>query len=95
MLPGTYAFVGTGYVGKAVLEGGGVLGVETWQVKTQTGTRLCPLNYIPLSSTLQLGLGIGATLLALGFVGQIAKQAIEDMDPDSKKPDESQDDNQI
>jgi uncharacterized membrane protein YdjX (TVP38/TMEM64 family) len=34
MLPGTWAYVGTGHVGKAVLlEGGGSLNVELWQVR--------------------------------------------------------------
>lgn len=34
MLPGTYAFVGTGHVGKAVfLEGTGSLNMEVWQVQ--------------------------------------------------------------
>ena len=39
---------------------------------------------ILLSSLLQVGIGIGATLLALGFVGQLAKKALEDVD---KTPD--------
>jgi uncharacterized membrane protein YdjX (TVP38/TMEM64 family) len=32
MLPGTYAFVGTGHVGKAVLEGGNLLSMDSYQV---------------------------------------------------------------
>ena len=30
----------------------------------------------------QVGLGIGATLLALGFVGQLAKNAVENVESD-------------
>ena len=35
---------------------------------------------------LQVGAGIGATLLALGFVGQLAKKAIEEVDAESDGP---------
>ena len=39
MLPGTYAFVGTGHVGKAVfLEGSGSLNMELWQVGLAGGS---------------------------------------------------------
>lgn len=63
-LPGTYAYVSAGHVGKAVLDGGeGSFSVETWQV----------------------ALGLGVTVLALGFVGQLAKQAIKEMDQDEQK----------
>lgn len=31
-------------------------------------------------SAMQVGLGLGATLLALAFVGRIAKKAIDDME---------------
>ena len=43
MLPGTYAFVGTGQVGKAVfLEGSGSLNMELWQVGLAGGS--CTLS---------------------------------------------------
>jgi len=59
MLPGTYAYVSAGHVGKAVLtEGEGSLSPELWQV----------------------GLGLGVTVLALGFVGKLAKQALEEVE---------------
>eukprot|EP00882_Tetradesmus_deserticola_P002585 GHRQ01002750.1.p1 GENE.GHRQ01002750.1~~GHRQ01002750.1.p1 ORF type:complete len:381 (+),score=131.23 GHRQ01002750.1:226-1368(+) len=62
MLPGTYAYVAAGHVGKAVLsEGEGGLGVENWQV----------------------GLALGATAIALGFVGRLAKQAVEEADKEA------------
>jgi len=62
MLPGTYAYVGAGHVGKAVfMEGEGSLSVEMWQV----------------------GVGIGVTLIALGFVGQLAKKAIEEVEAEN------------
>lgn len=59
MLPGTYAYVTAGHVGKAVLtEGEGSFGVESWQV----------------------AVALGATVLALGFVGRLAKNAVEEAD---------------
>lgn len=33
----------------------------------------------------QIGLGLGATLLALGFVGQLAKQAVEEVDKEEQQ----------
>lgn len=70
MLPGTYAYVTAGHVGKAVLvEGGeGALGLESWQV----------------------ALGLGTTLLALGFVGQIAKKAVEQADQEALEEQQQQ-----
>lgn len=88
MLPGTWAYVGTGHVGKAVLlEGTGSLNMDLWQVRPILSRRndqpkidICsPI----LALLLQVGIGIGATLLALGFVGQLAKKAIEDIDAES------------
>jgi uncharacterized membrane protein YdjX (TVP38/TMEM64 family) len=63
MLPGTYAYVTAGHVGKAVFTEGseGGLGVENWQV----------------------GVALGATVLALGFVGQLAKRAVEEADQEA------------
>ncbi|KAG2448463.1 hypothetical protein HYH02_006355 [Chlamydomonas schloesseri] len=62
MLPGTYAYVTTGHLGKAALmEGEGSLGVESWQV----------------------ALGLGVTLLAIGYVGQLAKGALEEAEKES------------
>ncbi|KAG2493096.1 hypothetical protein HYH03_008759 [Edaphochlamys debaryana] len=62
MLPGTYAYVTAGHLGKAALvEGEGSLGVESWQVV----------------------LGLGVTLLAIGYVGRLAKTAIEEADQQS------------
>lgn len=59
MLPGTYAYVTAGHLGKAVLmHGEGSLGVESWQV----------------------ALGAASTLLALAFVGRLAKKAIDSVD---------------
>ncbi|GBF88152.1 membrane protein [Raphidocelis subcapitata] len=65
ILPGTYAYVTAGHVGKAVLlEGGGAgaLGVAPWQV----------------------GLGVGASLLAIAVIGQMARKAIEEADADAE-----------
>jgi hypothetical protein len=65
MLPGTYAYVAAGHVGKSVLidtgEGGGGLSVAPWQVVV----------------------GIGASLLAIGFIGQLAKRAVEEADAEA------------
>ncbi|KAJ9505254.1 hypothetical protein QJQ45_026147, partial [Haematococcus lacustris] len=59
MLPGTWAYVQAGYVGRAVfMEGEGALVINPWQV----------------------GLGLAATVLALGFVGQLAKKAIDEVE---------------
>ncbi len=59
MLPGTYAYVSAGHIGKAVLnEGEGFLDVPPWQ----------------------LALGLGVTLLAIGFVGRIAKDALAEVE---------------
>lgn len=69
MLPGTYAYVTAGHVGKAVLsEGEGSLGVETWQV----------------------ALAFGATAIALGFVGRLAKQAVEEADREALQEQEQE-----
>ncbi len=55
MLPGTYAYVSAGHLGKAALmDGEGSVGVESWQV----------------------ALGLGVTLLAIGYIGRLAKNAI-------------------
>uniref|UniRef100_A0A7S0X0V0 VTT domain-containing protein n=1 Tax=Chlamydomonas leiostraca TaxID=1034604 RepID=A0A7S0X0V0_9CHLO len=63
MLPGTYAYVHAGCIGRAVLmEGEGAMSINPWQV----------------------GLGLGATLLALGFVGHLAKKAIEEVEDGEK-----------
>ncbi|KAL6750041.1 snare associated Golgi protein-domain-containing protein [Haematococcus lacustris] len=67
MLPGTWAYVQAGYVGRAVfMEGEGALVINPWQV----------------------GLGLAATVLALGFVGQLAKKAIDEVEQeeDGKGP---------
>ena len=64
MLPGTYAYVTTGHVGKAVLMengGGDGLSVAPWQVV----------------------LGLGASLLAIGYIGQLAKRAVEEADAEA------------
>lgn len=60
MMPGTYAYVTAGHLGKAILvEGGeGGLSVAPWQVMV----------------------GLGASLLAIGFIGQVAKRAIDEAD---------------
>lgn len=63
MLPGTWAYVTTGHVGKAVLtEGEGALPLESWQIV----------------------LGLSVTLVALGFVGQLARKAIEEVDDEEQ-----------
>ncbi|GIL85157.1 hypothetical protein Vretimale_10844 [Volvox reticuliferus] len=62
MLPGTYAYVSAGHLGKAALiDGEGSVGVESWQV----------------------ALGLGVTLLAIGYVGRLAKTAIEEVEAGS------------
>ncbi|KAG2424516.1 hypothetical protein HXX76_014397 [Chlamydomonas incerta] len=69
MLPGTYAYVTTGHLGKAALmDGEGSLGVESWQV----------------------ALGLGVTLLAIGYVGQLAKGALEEAEQESDMEDEAE-----
>lgn len=72
MLPGTWAYVHTGAIGRAVLmEGEGALTIDPWQV----------------------GLGLGATLLALGFVGRLAKNAIDEVDAEEQGHDKAQNTN--
>jgi len=62
MLPGTYAYVTAGHVGKAVLtKGEGAISFDSWHV----------------------GLALGATLLALGFVGRLATKAVEEADAEA------------
>lgn len=57
MLPGTYAYVSAGHLGKAALmDGEGSVGVESWQV----------------------AMGLGVTLLAIGYIGRLAKNAIKE-----------------
>ncbi|GBF96563.1 hypothetical protein Rsub_09146 [Raphidocelis subcapitata] len=61
MLPGTYAYVAAGHVGKAIMIEGGEgsgLSVAPWQVVV----------------------GLTASLLAIGFIGQLAKRAVEEAD---------------
>ena len=65
MLPGTYAYVSAGYVGKAVLLEG------TAHAGDGGGFDLAPW---------QIALGVGASILAIGFIGQLAKRAIEEAD---------------
>ncbi|EFJ44910.1 hypothetical protein VOLCADRAFT_121223 [Volvox carteri f. nagariensis] len=66
MLPGTYAYVSAGHLGKAALmDGEGSVGVESWQV----------------------ALGLGVTLLAIGYVGRLAKTAIEEAEAGSGNED--------
>ncbi|GLC37887.1 hypothetical protein PLESTM_000659800 [Pleodorina starrii] len=70
MLPGTYAYVSAGHLGKAALmDGEGSVGVESWQV----------------------ALGLGVTLLAIGYVGQLAKNAIEEAEAGSDIEEEEED----
>ncbi|KAI8466564.1 MAG: snare associated Golgi protein-domain-containing protein [Monoraphidium minutum] len=65
MMPGTYAYVTAGHLGKAMLvEGGGAgagLAVAPWQV----------------------GAGVGASVLAVAFIGQLAKRAVEEADAEA------------
>lgn len=65
MLPGTYAYVTAGHVGKAILVEGqaGAVSVAPWQVL----------------------LGLGASLLAIGFIGQLAKKAVEEADEEAQE----------
>lgn len=66
MLPGTYAYVSAGHVGRAVLaEGEGFAGFESWQVFV----------------------GLAVTLLAIGFVGSMAKKAIEEVEAENHSGD--------
>lgn len=61
MLPGTYAYVSAGEIGKAVLtDGEGSLGVPNWEV----------------------ALALAVSLGVIGYVGNLAKQAIEEEDTD-------------
>jgi hypothetical protein len=63
MLPGTYAYVTAGHIGRAILIDGGEggLSVAPWQV----------------------AVGVGASLLAIGFIGTLAKRAIDEADADA------------
>jgi hypothetical protein len=67
MLPGTYAYVTAGHLGRAVLMEGGesALSIAPWQV----------------------AVGVGASLLAIGFIGQIAKRAIDEADAEAEARD--------
>lgn len=42
-----------------------------------------PNTLTELCLCLQIGLGLATTVLALGFVGQVAKNAIEEMEAES------------
>jgi uncharacterized membrane protein YdjX (TVP38/TMEM64 family) len=65
MLPGTYAYVSAGHVGKAVLtEGEGSITPEIWQV----------------------ALGLGVTVAVLGWVGQLAKNALDEASEAGEDP---------
>ena len=71
MLPGTYAYVSAGYVGRAVLldaAGGGAAGGAA-SAAAGAGT-----------PSWLLGVGVGASILAVGFIGQLAKRAIDEAD---------------
>ncbi|KXZ55176.1 hypothetical protein GPECTOR_3g322 [Gonium pectorale] len=61
MLPGTYAYVSAGHLGKAALMEGEGVAVESWEV----------------------ALGLAVTLLAIGYVGRLAKNAIEEAEQQS------------
>jgi uncharacterized membrane protein YdjX (TVP38/TMEM64 family) len=66
MLPGTFAYVAAGMYGKGLLTGegreggggGGMVGLEMWQI----------------------GLALGLTVVAIGYIGNLAKKAIEDLE---------------
>jgi hypothetical protein len=167
MLPGTYAYVTTGHLGKAALmEGEGSLGVESWQVRpagvgegrraeveegrceggggrttaqfvdlavgagaaagvwcpssltsnmpaVSDDTSPCPgcaaghvdtsdkhhrdfrpavtltcVQYRPSRTASQVALGLGVTLLAIGYVGQLAKGALEEAEKESDMEEE-------
>lgn len=81
MLPGTYAYVTAGHLGKAALvagEGGagGGGGGENLLALLTGGSE---------AGAWQLALGVGATALALGFVGRLAKNAVEEAEREAEE----------
>ena len=67
MLPGTYAYVTAGHLGKSVLLEAGAAGAGA-------GASVAPW---------QVALGAAASLLAIAFVGQLAKNAVEEADAEA------------
>jgi uncharacterized membrane protein YdjX (TVP38/TMEM64 family) len=79
MLPGTYAYVTAGHLGKAALvagEGEGAGGPLAALLGGGEGGG---------AGGWQLALGLGATVLALGFVGRLAKTAVEDAEAEEEE----------
>lgn len=67
MLPGTYAYVSAGHVGRAVLAEGELVGFESWQVVV----------------------GLVVTLIAIGFVGNVAKKALDEVEQEASDKDQA------
>jgi hypothetical protein len=71
ILPGTYAYVTAGHVSKAILLQGGSAAAAGAAGGGGGGMSVAPW---------QLAVGVGASLVAIAFIGQIATKAIEEAD---------------
>jgi len=79
ILPGTYAYVTAGHVGRAILIQGGTAAAAGEGSVAAAAAAGEGLSVAPW----QVGIGLGASLLAIAFIGQMAKRAIDEADEES------------